>query len=128
MNYELEQKLMNDFVFMEERNVFSDEKLGEPKGCECGDGWFDVIHNLCKELNELYLSKNKNPDDIFVLQVKEKYGGLRFYTNGLIEGGYEIISKYENLSETTCEICGEIGKIRGDYWLKCLCDKHERSD
>ena len=122
MREELEQQLMDKFVFMEAKNVFSGEKLNFPKMCECGDGWYNIIHNLCNELNELYISNNVDPDEIFVTQIKEKYGGLSFYTNGLIEGGFEIINKYENISDETCELCGAKGETRGRGWISTLCD------
>lgn len=123
MNEKLEEKLMKEFTFMEGVNAFSGEKTGYPVGCECSDGWYDVIYNLCKELDELYKENNVNPRKIQVLQVKEKYGGLRFYTGGLIPGGHDIIDKYESLSLETCEICGKKGETRGSSWLRTLCNK-----
>ena len=59
------------------------------------------------------------------MQIKEKFGSLRFYTGGLIKGGNEIISKYEYKSLETCEVCGDVGDlcIRGN-WYRTLCDKH----
>lgn len=58
------------------------------------------------------------------VQVKEKYGTLRFYMNYETE----VISKYirlaELLSESTCEKCGASGKIRGTGWMYVACDEH----
>ncbi|MEK7090164.1 MAG: hypothetical protein AAB930_01100, partial [Patescibacteria group bacterium] len=42
-------------------------------GFECGDGWFGLIKKLCEKLKDLDLK------DFRVTQVKEKFGGLRFY-------------------------------------------------
>lgn len=122
MRDKLEQQLMDKFPFMEARSVFSGEKLGFPFGCECGDGWYDIIYKLCDELNSLYIQNGKDLNEILVQQVKEKYGSLRFYTGGLIEGGHDIISKYEDLSAETCEICGKEGKLTGAGWVQTLCD------
>lgn len=125
MKEELEQKLMDEFIFMEAKNVWTGEKLNFPKSCECKDGWYNLIYNICKELNDLYISNRINPEEIFVTQIKEKFGTIRFYTNGLIDGGYEIINKYEKLSEKTCEICGTKGEMivnRG--WYQTLCEEH----
>ncbi len=122
MRDKLEQQLMDKFPFMEATNVFSDERLGYPIGCECGDGWYDIIYKLCDELNSLYIQNGKDANKILVQQIKEKYGSLRFYTGGLIEGGHDIINKYEDLSAETCEICGKKGKLTGKGWVQTLCD------
>ncbi len=34
----------------------------------------------------------------------------------------QIISKYEKLSSTVCETCGEPGQLRQGGWLATLCD------
>lgn len=122
MREELEQQLMDSFVFMEAKNAFLCVKLNHPVRCECGDGWFPIIWELCNELNNLYLQNGVNPNNIIVQQIKEKYGTLRFYTGGLIEGGNDIINKYEDLSAETCEVCGKQGKLTDTRWVQTLCD------
>lgn len=129
MRKELENKLM-DFSFGFARNVW-DGKLclddeNNPYGfpCECGDGWFELIYELCDKLNELYLQNNVDPAEIQILQIKEKYGGLRFYTGGLIDGGHDIIYTYEEQSYEICEVCGKPGKIRDGRWIQTLCNEH----
>lgn len=82
-----------------------------------GDGWLHLIINLIEELIAAGWDRE-------VVQVKEKFGGLRFYTNSAPEGGYDIINKYEALSQETCEICGEKGKLRDTGWMRTLCDEH----
>jgi tRNA G26 N,N-dimethylase Trm1 len=55
-------------------------------------------------------------------QVKEKFGGLRFYmgggTDSMIE---EFIDQAEAQAEKTCEDCGKPGKIAGPGWIRTLC-------
>lgn len=62
---------------------------------------------------------------IEVNQIKEKFGGLRFYYSG----GDEHISGMETMAEIwagrTCETCGERGERRQGGWIRTLCDKHE---
>jgi hypothetical protein len=57
-------------------------------------------------------------------QVKEKYGGLRFYYSG----GDEIIEAYvhvaEMISERTCEVCGAPGKMQDGGWIVTRCNEH----
>ena len=86
--------------------------------CSCGDGWLQLIHDLIEELLAAGWDKH-------ILQIKEKFGGLRFYIGSGSEEIHDIISKYEHLSYETCEVCGETGRIRNDLgWIPTLCDKH----
>ena len=59
-------------------------------------------------------------------QVKEKFGALRLYTNyggGYIDG---VISMASRMSQSTCETCGQPGKMRGKRWYYTACDQHTR--
>ena len=57
-------------------------------------------------------------------QVKEKFGGLRFYVNGATDKHWNYISIAENFSYRTCEQCGAPGKTYTDGWHTTLCDIH----
>lgn len=59
-----------------------------------------------------------------ITQIKEKFGGLRFYTNGVDTEFNSYISFAESMSLHTCEICGSPGTTSGDGWMKTLCKKH----
>ena len=84
---------------------------------ELGDGWYGLIKDLIDELLQLGWDKR-------VSQVKEKFGGLRFYIENYPVGGHEVISKYESLSYHTCEKCGATGVLRKGSWIQTLCDEH----
>ena len=126
MKQELQMQLFKNYP-----SIFAGKDLTVQQSCmawgiECGDGWYDLIHKLCSDLMEL------NPS-VVALQVKEKFGGLRFYA--IIEVPIseentdlilERISKAESDSETICEVCGKEGKIRPGSWLKCLCSTHNK--
>ena len=56
-----------------------------------------------------------------VQQIKEKFGGLRFYAEGTNMTMEQLIRYAENLSTVTCESCGSQGEIRRAKWLKTLC-------
>lgn len=62
---------------------------------------------------------------IAIRQIKEKFGGLRFY----YDGGDDYIRGLESMAESwagrSCETCGERGERRGGGWIRTLCDKHE---
>lgn len=59
-------------------------------------------------------------------QVKEKYGGLRYYFHGgddYIEGAVALA---EAMGEIVCEVCGAPGKVCGAGWLRTVCEEHEK--
>lgn len=61
-------------------------------------------------------------------QVKEKFGGLRFYMTAETDEMHEHISKAMELSSVTCETCGAPGEYRGDLgWVQTLCESHYQS-
>lgn len=89
-------------------------------------GWFKNISNLIEEL-----ISNEYDKEIKIVQVKEKFGGLRFYCR-INEGSTleyskisEIISKYDDLCYKTCELCGEPGELIKGGWYKTRCEKHK---
>lgn len=143
MNDELELKLQQDFPFMKQDK---NEEHGIYKrwGCECADGWYQLIHDLCQEITDRY-EKDGVPVDLVIDQIKEKFAGLRFYysyedspcavhafdfiggasvrlypenkddkNKALRRDIADIVSKYEELSFTVCEECGKSGTVRKD--------------
>ena len=58
------------------------------------------------------------------VQVKEKFGGLRFYVQAATDKHYQYISFAESMSYRTCEECGSPGKTYTDGWHMTLCDIH----
>lgn len=56
-------------------------------------------------------------------QVKEKYGGLRFYMTSVNDEMRNLISEAEALSRKTCESCGKPGEARKGRWLRTECDE-----
>ncbi|MGB8477894.1 MAG: hypothetical protein WCE63_03510, partial [Acidobacteriaceae bacterium] len=51
-----------------------------PLGFEHGDGWFSLLWRLCEDLEPLVAEYESETGHQFkVVQVKEKFGGLRFY-------------------------------------------------
>jgi hypothetical protein len=88
--------------------------------CSVGKGWSKLINNL-------YDAK---PKRVKVVQVKEKYGTLRFYTSYSVEWFEDLVSYYENYeSARICEQCGKEGKTRFDRsWYLTLCDECDKID
>lgn len=59
------------------------------------------------------------------VQVKEKFGGLRFYIDKGNDTVYALLSMAEHLSVKTCEKCGKMGsKTWYLGWHRTLCREH----
>lgn len=130
--------LIKRYPFLECRNVWTNSKLDNryeftwlddlPKGWRKRFG-----KDICKELKQLFKKSKANNyiNGYRICQIKEKYGQLRWYDNGVPEDIYKeynkIIDKYTELSEHTCIVCGKPGDIDLDrYWLEPLCSKHKK--
>jgi hypothetical protein len=96
--------------------------------CGVGDGWFDLINNACRMIQD-HLHEEKEVDQVVAMQVKEKFGGLRFYIHGGDDFCYNVIESTEAASMHICEVCGTAGELRPSRrWLKTLCDEHAKQD
>lgn len=90
-------------------------------GFECGRGWTDLLDATFTWLNEIAPDRDWSPS-----QIKEKFGGLRFYWYGdLPDLGDEIIEAAEHASCHLCEVCGEPGALQSDHgWWSTRCREH----
>jgi len=134
-------------------------------GFSCGDGWFDIINNLCHLICSDWLRVKKDYDEVrdrvglrrfewagdkewnhivteedvafakqrmeeerekipVVTQVKEKFGGLRFYVSAATDEQFAYIRFAEEMSLTTCDVCGDRGRPTKDGWIVTRCNKH----
>jgi hypothetical protein len=62
---------------------------------------------------------------VVVEQIKEKFGGLRFYYQGGDDNVAGMVRMAEAWADIACEECGGIGKRRSGGWIRTLCDIHE---
>lgn len=82
---------------------------------DCGDGWFRILWDLGKDLEPIR--------GVTAEQVKEKFGGLRFYVNDDEQAG-PAIRTAETRSLRTCEQCGSPGsQSTTGGWIRTLCTK-----
>ena len=88
-------------------------------------GWFKAFGiKMLDEIREFMLLNN--PKFLYqytITDIKEKYGGLRWYDEGTPEGMYEIINKYTKLSYYICVWCGEVATHTTDGWIMPVCDE-----
>jgi len=88
-------------------------------GLAVGDGWYQLIFNLSVELE----ARHSEEFPVTAIQVKEKYGGLRFYVGYASDEMQKLIDEAESASYTICEDCGAPGKASGNAWIRTLCEK-----
>jgi ribosomal protein L37AE/L43A len=82
-----------------------------------GNGWVPLLDKLCSDLVDLGWNRQ-------ILQIKEKFGTLRFYARETTVEMDNLIHKAEQDSSRICESCGEFAVLRTDRgWLKTLCNK-----
>ena len=97
-------------------------------GFDCSNGWFDLLWQLCEDIEKL-----NPPEDFEVTQVKEKFGGLRFYVCVATEEIFDRIAQAEDDSYKTCEACGSTENVTSERsWVITLCSncrgKHYAQD
>jgi hypothetical protein len=81
-----------------------------------GPGWSRLIEQLF----------SNKPEQTLVVQVKEKFGGLRFYVSSSTPEFFEVINNAEKESYRICEQCGSPGTPQtpggNPYgWVKTVC-------
>lgn len=92
-----------------------------------GAGWASLIH-------EVFDFLANHQQKFRIIQVKEKWGGLRIY---YVENRYDVaemetfdnlIRDIENRSLKMCETCGAPGLVRGDSWYYTSCEQHAKNN
>ncbi|ABE62182.1 hypothetical protein Nham_1358 [Nitrobacter hamburgensis X14] len=90
----------------------------------CGDGWRDLLERACVRIERALADGG---GAFRASQIKEKFGGLRFYWHGEVSSETrsrinEAIALAEARSACTCETCGEEGQLYrhgGIYMTRC---------
>lgn len=101
-----------------------ESRIIEPfaKTVSCDDGWLNLLTDLHIELVEI-------DPKYTIYQVKEKFGGLRFYYSpsspSLDPELRKVVNKYESKSYYVCEKTGNPGSLkRKNGWIKTLNDSY----
>ena len=111
---------------------------------ECGEGWKDIIKITCEQIltHESFLETTgvhvvefedeiTDEDDycsVRIVQIKQKFGGLRVYYDGGDNIIREIVNEAETKALTVCEYCGSTENVKlrkRNSWLYTGCDKHD---
>ena len=107
---------------------------GQYGGVCINKGWWPILEALCgqitshlKHRNGLasqYPDQHKPVAQVVVDQIKEKFGGLRFYYTGGDDTIYGMVRMAESWANQSCEECGSPGHKTQESWVKTLCDFH----
>jgi len=117
-------------AFQEKMETKYPKMLLEGYGGFCiGEGWWPIIELLCSNIQSHIDWKNKKTfqvEQVVVRQIKEKFGGLRFYYDGGDDEISGMVQMVESIASITCETCGAPGKSRSGGWIRTLCDQHSQ--
>ena len=119
-----------DYETFAKRMEKSYPKMFEGKygGFAVGKGWYPILERLCSNIQQHIEWKNRKEQvvaQVVVEQIKEKFGGLRFYYRGGDDEISGMVRMAEAWADVACEECGGIGKRRGGGWVRTSCDLHE---
>ena len=94
------------------------------------DGWRLAFQDeLCEEIQQEY--EKLTPDQreaFYIVQTKEKFGGMRMYMSFYVDSIEGIIEKYSRKSECLCVVCGKPATYISTGWICPWCDDHIESD
>jgi len=145
MKRELDEKLQSEFPWLKQPELQKEKSYEFVQGYnhyenygfdEVGDGWYQLIYDLCKEIEEIYKEADL-PVTMKLVQVKSKFARLRWYYDlpgkemgihafdflgrasvRMYPDGEEnclenkiaaCVKKYETNSVNICEHCGSDG-------------------
>ena len=150
-NTENEEAVKKESVwhgFMEKYPIlFQQKNLTMDKTCmcwgiECPEGWYDTVKDVCDKIEAINNTVGKDHHfEIQAIQVKEKFGTLRFYLNSYPQENAtdeemetarlfeeiceDIVVRAEYLTESVCQVCGrpifEGNKVVSRGWIGYYC-------
>lgn len=103
MNDDNTRKLFKRFKFLNKKNM--------PEGFQCGDGWYTLIYNMCKELKDA-----DPPDNFYITHIGEKYNELDVHTKNGVMRTRVVIDDFNTASLDICDNCGNDRDLE-------MCDK-----
>ena len=113
---------IHDETFAPFRDMFK-----QSFGVSTNPGWYPLVEKLLLDIRAL----PKDDGLVRINQIKEKFGGLRFYAE--VSGSEEykervrgMIEQAEKEASHTCEFCSEPGTFRTGGWMRVTCDKHSK--
>jgi len=134
MKQELQKKLFSEYPKIFIQKDLDNTQTAMCWGIACGDGWYTLLDELCSDIQSRVTNFNRNkPEEDHMVcqatQVKEKFGGLRFYTYGGDEYIDGMISFAESMSYRICSECGDPSEKNENNrgWIYTLCKECKES-
>jgi len=130
VNPELDNKLCADFPLLYAQRHKPMTETCMCWGFECGDGWEPLIRELSQQLEWLNATGKVRVEAV---QVKEKFGTLRFYTvvkDCADDFPWRMVDALcdaaEARSACACEECGRWGerRVTASGWVYTSCEEH----
>lgn len=93
MNKENTRKLFKRFPFLKKTDL--------PDGFGCGDGWYTLVYDMCKELKSV-----NPPDDFTITKIAERHGELEVHSKNGVMRTRVAIDEFNTVSIGICDECG----------------------
>jgi hypothetical protein len=91
---------------------------------EVPQGWVALCEELAEKLDKILEALSEEEKENYeLLQVKEKFGSLRWYDNWHNEEMHQLIRQYEYKTERTCCVCGKMATKITLGWVTPFCDE-----
>jgi len=78
------------------------------KSIDIDEGWYQLVIDCDRELTKI-------DPNYQITQIKQKFGGLRYYFQPSLPNTYnamaEVVKKYETIAAVTCESTGKTGVL-----------------
>ena len=127
--------LISQYPWLQLRNVWNNKYIENYEFTWLDDlpsGWRKSFGlKMIEELDQI-LRKAHYQNEYKIVQIKEKWGSLCWYDNGIPKNIYKEynswLNRYEELSKHTCIICGEQGELTGKGLIVPLCEKCKKDN
>ena len=124
------KEIIKKYPFLLPRNVWTGEPFDDfdysynELEISIPEGWWKRWGiQYCEDFLNYLKKENIDPNEVYIEQAKEKYGGLRVYLNIFPKNWYEHEYAWEYISEHTCIRCGKFPvRLRDDGWISPYCD------
>ena len=124
MNKELDKELCKKYPKIFAQRNMPMNQTAMCWGFQHGDGWYTLVDSLCFLIQAHidHINDPKKCSQVVASTVKEKFGGLRFYTSGGDKVTESYIRFASFLSNSTCEMCGTTAGVeQTEGWIYTMC-------